>query len=116
MGINGNRLRKLRENKGVYPAEIAKYLGISRPAYLKYENGKTSIPRQIERLASYFNVSVDYLLENDPPATENACLSSDESNLINEYRELDPADRNRVTDYLHYLRFSNSQRQSQLAI
>lgn len=66
MGIDGKRLRELREAKGVHPSEIAKYLGITRPAYLKYENGETKNPRQLDKLADYFSVSVDYLLGTSP--------------------------------------------------
>jgi repressor LexA len=62
MGICGERLKELREKKGLYPSEIAKILGISRTAYIKYESGETAHPRKIDELAAFFNVSVDYLL------------------------------------------------------
>jgi len=65
MGINGERLKKLREEKGIFPSEIAKFLGISRPAYLKYESGETKIPRRLDKLAKFFGVSTDYLLDNE---------------------------------------------------
>ncbi len=64
MPIDGNRLKALREKKGVTPGEVARYLGITRPAYLKYENGQTRHPRKLDELAVYFCVSVDYLLGN----------------------------------------------------
>lgn len=68
MGINGERLKELRLSKGMNPSDMANLLGISRPAYLKYENGQTKTPRKIEELAKYFNVSTDYLFGNDTPA------------------------------------------------
>ena len=70
MGINGERLKQLRLAKGLYPSDMANLLGISRPAYLKYENGQTKTPRKIEEIAKYFNVSTDYLFGNDTPTTE----------------------------------------------
>lgn len=70
MGINGERLKQLRLAKGLYPSDMANLLGISRPAYLKYENGQTKTPRKIEELAKYFNVSTDYLFGNDSVRTE----------------------------------------------
>lgn len=70
MGINGERLKELRLAKGLYPSDMAKLLGISRPAYLKYENGQTKTPRKIEEIAKYFNVSTDYLFGNDTPAAK----------------------------------------------
>ena len=74
MGIDGKRLRALREERGLYLQNVADYLGITRQAYMKYESGETKNPRQIEELARFFNVTTDYLLGNDknndlPPLT-----------------------------------------------
>lgn len=55
------KLRKLREEKELSQEECAKLLGIDRTTYAKYENGG-SIKRNVEKLASFFNVSTDYLL------------------------------------------------------
>jgi transcriptional regulator with XRE-family HTH domain len=70
MGIVGDRLKQLRTDKGLYPSEVAKFLGITRPAYLKYENGQTEHPRKLDELAAFFGVSTDYLLgRTDIPTT-----------------------------------------------
>ena len=74
MGIDGKRLRALREERGLYLQNVADYLGITRQAYMKYESGETKNPRQIEKLARFFNETTDYLLGNDknndlPPLT-----------------------------------------------
>lgn len=68
MGINGKRLRALREQRGLYLQDVADFFGVTRQAYMKYENGETKNPRKLEQLANFFNVSTDYLLGNDPPA------------------------------------------------
>lgn len=58
-----NRLKLLREEKGLYQSDIAKYLGISVPAVGYYENEKRDMsPEVILKLAEYFDVSTDYLL------------------------------------------------------
>jgi repressor LexA len=62
MGVCGERLKELREQKGLYPSEVAKILGISRTAYIKYESEETAHPRKLDELAAFFGVSVDYLL------------------------------------------------------
>ena len=74
MGIDGKRLRALREERGLYLQNVADYIGITRQAYMKYASGETKNPRQIEKLARFFNVTTDYLLGNDknndlPPLT-----------------------------------------------
>ena len=55
-----NRLKLLREEKGLYQSDIAKYLGISVPAVGYYENEKRDMsPEVILKLAEYFDVSTD---------------------------------------------------------
>ena len=65
MGINGRRLKALREQRGLYLQDVADFLGVTRQAYMKYENGETKNPRKLEQLANFFNVTTDYLLGND---------------------------------------------------
>lgn len=67
MGINGKRLKALREQRGLYLQNVADFLGITRQAYMKYESGETKTPRQLDKLANFFNVTTDYLLGNDEP-------------------------------------------------
>ena len=55
------KLKALREQKGMSQADCAKAMNIDRTTYAKYENGG-SIRRNVEKLAAFFNVSVDYLL------------------------------------------------------
>lgn len=58
-----NNLRKLRKEKGLTQIELAKYIGISQNNYSYWENGKVKIDdKSLNKLADYFNVSVDYLL------------------------------------------------------
>lgn len=65
MDITSKRLRKLREEMGLSQGELAKKLGISRTAYVKYETGESKPMRKLQELSDLFNVSIDYLLGND---------------------------------------------------
>lgn len=57
------RLKKLRSEKGVMQKDVADYLGISSSAYGFYEQSKRQPDNEtLQKLADYFNVSVDYLL------------------------------------------------------
>lgn len=61
------KLKELREKKGLSQADCAKAIGIDRTTYAKYENGG-SVKRNVEKLAAYFNVTTDYLLgKSDNP-------------------------------------------------
>ncbi len=58
-----NRLKQLREEKGLLQNDLAKYLGVSIPAIGYYESGKRDMSTEtLIALAEYFNVTTDYLL------------------------------------------------------
>lgn len=60
------RLKTLRKEAGLTQEEVAKKLGISRPAYTYWEKGeKRPTPDKLTQIASLFGVSTDYLLNSD---------------------------------------------------
>ncbi len=58
----GNRLKQLREEKGLSQSEVAKIIGVGRTTYLKWENGENQPTRKLDQLSQFFGVSIDYLL------------------------------------------------------
>ena len=60
-----NKLKELRQEKGISQAKLAEDIYVSRSAIAKWENG-LGIPsdESLELLAKYFNVSEDELLQN----------------------------------------------------
>ena len=65
------RLRNLREDKDLLQKDIAAILNCSQVAYSRYELGLRDIPTDVLiTLASFYNVSVDYILGlTDTPET-----------------------------------------------
>lgn len=58
------RLRGLREDSDMSQKELAEKLNISQRTLSHYETGKRDIPTEmLIKVADYFDVSVDYLLE-----------------------------------------------------
>ena len=58
-----SRIRDLREDMDLTQTDIAKELFISQRTYSYYESGGHDIPTEIlVRIADFFDVSVDYLL------------------------------------------------------
>lgn len=58
------RIKNLREDMDLTQEELSKSLFCSQRAYSYYESGGRDIPTEILiRIADYYNVSVDYLLE-----------------------------------------------------
>jgi len=57
------RIRNLREDKDLKQRELANYLNCSQQVYSNYELGQRDIPTDVLiKLASYYQVSVDYIL------------------------------------------------------
>ena len=63
------RIRDLREDRDLTQAEMGRILSCSQRVYSNYERGELDIPTEIlRRLARYYGVTVDYLLElSDDP-------------------------------------------------
>ena len=65
------RIRDLREDHDLKQRELSEILSCSQRVYSNYERGDIDIPTHVLiRLADYYNVSVDYLLNRtDNPKT-----------------------------------------------
>ncbi|HGH7180705.1 helix-turn-helix domain-containing protein [Bacillus luti] len=87
------RLKKLRESRGLTHTQVAEYLGITRQAYTNYENGDREIKTEtLRKLVDFFNTSADYLLgTTDDP-------SSSTSNIEKPYDSL-----TEITQYIQQL-------------
>lgn len=57
------RLKQLREEKGVTQKEVAKAIGVTTSAYANYEQGTREPSIQIIiNLCRYFNITSDFLI------------------------------------------------------
>lgn len=70
--VLGDRLKDLRRKKGINQEHVAIDLGISRARYSHYENNHVEPDAEmLRKLATYYNVTIDYLLGNsDNPNPE----------------------------------------------
>lgn len=56
-------MRELREDNDLLQKDIAEFLNCSQVCYSRYELGKRDIPTDVLiKLANYYSVSIDYLL------------------------------------------------------
>ena len=90
----GQRIRELREEKGISMMTLAKAIGVSDTAVCKWEK-QDSEPKlsYIAKLAEYFNCSADYIIgrsddfgayiQKDKPDGE-------EKQILSTYRSLSP--------------------------
>lgn len=66
MSVLSDRLKALRESKGITQNAISEQLNIQRATYGMYEIGKSQPkPETLQKIAEYYGVTVDYLLGKD---------------------------------------------------
>lgn len=90
------KVRELRKKSGKTLDALAEATGISKSYLWEIENRETAPRPSAEKLAGIaaeFNVTVDYLLEED--ATQPKDRHLDEA-LYRNYKELEPEDKERV--------------------
>ncbi|GIM46365.1 hypothetical protein DNHGIG_19140 [Collibacillus ludicampi] len=82
----GQRLRGLREKRNLTQEQVAKILGITRPAYTQYETGKREPdPETLAKLAEIYQVTTDYLIKGtNDPAQKRSILNDVIENLTPE--------------------------------
>ncbi len=93
------RAKDIRNELNISQADVAKHIGVSQQAYANYERGarQPDIDTLI-KLANFFNVSLDYLLERTteplPEKTVNIASTafSELSALISQLDEIDKAE------------------------
>ena len=91
--MNIEKLRKLREDRGLFQKEVAEALGISQARYSHYELGNREPDNQtLRHIAVFFDISLDYLLDvTDTPTLPNQPpqdpLNRELSNLSEENRK-----------------------------
>jgi transcriptional regulator with XRE-family HTH domain len=67
-----NRLRQLREDKGLRQIDVAQATGIDQKTLSNYETGKTNPDSySLIRLADYYHTSIDYIVGRTNLQIEN---------------------------------------------
>lgn len=87
----GTRIRECRKAAGWSQAKLSDESGISQQMLSKLERGKAFGTTEIVQLARALKVSPQWLETGDEPMLDT--ISPDERELLEEYRQLDPAKR-----------------------
>lgn len=111
-----NRLKFLREEKGLFQSEIAKILGVSTAAVGFYENEKRDMsPDTIIKLANYFDVSTDYLLgktdiRNPGKQIDNILNEAMIGMSKEEYEALNETQKKQIRDFAIFVKNQNEEK------
>lgn len=91
------RLKELRKERGLRQKDVAQLLNITQMSYSYYERGlrEPEIALLI-KLAELFNVSVDYLIENENVRLEK--LTTEERRVFNKFRMLNGYNKTRIEE------------------
>lgn len=83
-----NRLKSLREEKGMKQSELGKLLNVQDAAISKYESGKVPLTDDtLLRLSKIFNVPIDYILGNGNYGIDYANYQMDTSEFGLTFKE-----------------------------
>lgn len=105
-----DRLKLLCDQKGVSAYKACTDVGLNRAAVAKWKKGSQPNGTTALKLAEYFDVSVDYLLnkENAPDLSvkrienKDIQLSRQELDLIHKFRQLDDRGKSAVLNALDH--------------
>ena len=62
-----NMIKKLREGQGYSQEQLAKELNITRQTLIKYENGEQPTIENMKKIASFFDVDYECIIDNKEP-------------------------------------------------
>lgn len=92
------KLKQLRQKAGLSQAQLAEAIGVSQQSVNKYENH--SVEPDIDtliRIADYFHVSVDYLIDHTGVGHAAAFdLNTEEARLVEDWRQLHSAEKESI--------------------
>ena len=102
------RLREICEENNLTVNELAQTLGLSSGSPTAWKNGAVPRAATLEKIATYFGVSVDYLLDNDGKNTPNIAgdrTVSDEELIFALWGNTDDVNKDDLEDVRRYAAF-----------
>lgn len=85
MNTIGERIKDLRESKGLSAKELAELLDINQSTYSKLENDKKSIAvSELKRITEFFRVTADYIIGTIEPEEDIVVYMRREKNMSDE--------------------------------
>ena len=104
----GRKLKELRFKNEITQVEFAKLLGVAQQTVGSWEKEKSAPNYELlKQIAKYFNVSIDYLLDNDGGTGTGTQLNAEQAELIAEYDALNDEGRATLKNILYSLRLTH---------
>ena len=107
------KLKELRRDRGLSQGELSRVFNVAQQTVGKWESG-IAYPNidTLKQIAKYFNVSIDYLLDNDGATNIGTkiqpVLNEKQTRLINGYDKLNDEGQNMLLGILASLQQSHA--------
>lgn len=97
-----NRMKAIMENEGIKPKQLTEELGISNSSFTDWGKGKgTPSVVVLSKFATYFNVSLDYLVFGDIPSKDSLEFSNTaDRELVVKFHSLPPECQQKLLGYV----------------
>lgn len=98
----GNRLKELREARGLTLEQVGAYVGVNKATVQRYEIGNIDIKRNVAiKLAECLGTSPAYIMgwTDDPSAATSPAISGQLKALAEALAELNDEGREKLLDY-----------------
>lgn len=97
----GEKIKELRKSRKMSQGDLGDLIGVSKMSISYYENGKKPPGREtLEKIAEYFNVSIDYLLgrssEKHLTEDQDRTITEETRNIIDLIESLPKEERERA--------------------
>ncbi len=85
MNTIGERIKDLRESKGLSAKELTQILDINQSTYSKLENDKKAIAvAELKKITEFFEVTADYVIGTSKPEEDIILYMKKEKNMLEE--------------------------------
>ena len=109
------RIKELCAENNITINKLESELGMSQYSIGRWKSSTSPTIDKISKIAEYFNVSIDYLLENTdiptPPSLDEQ-LDGIEFALFGEIKDLTDEQKQEILDYVRFKQQQNEQKNS----
>lgn len=99
------RIKELRKNIGLTQKELAEKLNVTATSLYKYEQdvAEPNID-MLKKLADFFSVSIDYLVEHECAMLDRRMLTDDQNRLLDLILAFNPLEQKEALGYLNHIK------------
>ena len=117
------KILELCKNKGISPSKLMTDLSMSKANIDRWQNGSIPQNSTIKKIADYFNVSTDYLLNGELAITEEIkqsnqqpLFTAEDVELLLKIKNLSSTERKEVESFVQFKELKESKKKTATTI